>query len=173
MFEAAPVFFDCEASSLDGYIIEIGWAFVESSGAITSASHLIRPPWNWKIADAWSTKAEKMHGISLAQVRATGDWPENVARRMNEQLAGRELYSDSPYDENWLGQLFEAVGVQPEFTVRRTLAPTVLERIAIERNFDLARLTKMRAEAEGNRRHRAEEDALLWARLWKAVAFGG
>jgi len=168
-FNLSPVFFDCEASSLDGYIIEIGWAFLADDGDIESAAHLVRPPWNWKIRDAWSAKSEKLHGVSLDHLRAHGERPDDVARIMNSALARRELFSDSPYDEAWLRQLFEAAGMEPTFTIRRTLAPALVEQTALDRGFDLARLRDAQIQAELNRRHRAEEDALLWARLWRMV----
>lgn len=65
-----PVFFDCEASSLDGYIIEIGCASVGEGGDIVSAAYLVRPPWNMRIRDAWSVRSEKLQAISLDRLRA-------------------------------------------------------------------------------------------------------
>jgi DNA polymerase III epsilon subunit-like protein len=166
-----PVFFDCEASSLDGYIIEIGWAFVAmDSGEIASAAHLVRPAPDWKIRDAWSAKSERLHGISLAHLREHGRRVEEIARIMNGELAGRELFSDAcSYDERWLRQVFDAAGVEPSFTIRRTDARLLLEQAAADRDFDQARLHQAREKAEQNRRHRAEADALIWAELWRMV----
>src|SRR5260370_35962110 len=48
-----------------------------------------------------------------------------IARRMNESLGGNELFADSPFDEAWLQQIFDAVGIEAEFSVRRT-DPAVL-----------------------------------------------
>jgi len=168
----SPVFFDCEASSLDGYIIEIGWAFLSVEGGIVSAAHLVRPARGWKIRDAWSAKSEKLHGVSLAYLREHGERPEDVARIMNGELAGRELFSDSSYDEAWLGQLFEAAGIEPTFTIRRTLAPTLLTQAAALQGFDAARLREAQAKLESTRLHRAEADALIWAQLWQMVVCG-
>jgi hypothetical protein len=45
-----PVFYDIEASSLDGFPIEIGWARADlASGTILSEGHLIRPPPDWAV----------------------------------------------------------------------------------------------------------------------------
>src|SRR5271166_809222 len=144
-----PVFFDCEASSLDGYIIEIGWAFLDKGGEnIVSAAHLIRPAPDWKIKDAWSAKSERLHGISLAHLREKGRPVEEIARIMNRELAGRELVSDNwRYDEMWLLQVFDAAGVEAAFTIRHTDARIVLEQAAADRNFDLARLSQAREDA--------------------------
>jgi hypothetical protein len=99
-----PVFYDCEASELDeGYIIEIGWAFSDGEGFVSTGS-LVRPLAAWNIDDAWSSEAESLHGISLARLGEQGRPAEDVARMMNEALAGRELFSDDPaFDVRWSG----------------------------------------------------------------------
>lgn len=173
LFACHPVFYDCEASSLDGYVIEVGWAYVhEDRGEITSAGHLVRPAWDWKIEDAWSKKSEKLHGISLEYLREHGERPEDIARIMNRELAGRELFSDGSYDETWLEQMFDAAGVEPTFIIRRTLAPVLLEQAAVALNGDLTRLRQAGEKAEQSRRHRAEADAVIWAQLWRMLIRG-
>jgi hypothetical protein len=42
----------------------------------------------------WDPGAEKLHRISLEQLLAHGRPPFEIARRMNEVLASRELFSD-------------------------------------------------------------------------------
>ena len=129
---------------------------------IVSAAHLIRPAADWKIKDAWSAKSERLHGISLMHLREHGRRVEEIARVMNEELAGRQLVSDDfKYDERWLLQVFDAAGVKPAFTIHRTEAKILLEQAAADRNFDLTLLNKARDEAERNRRHRADADALI------------
>lgn len=76
---SSPVFYDCEASSLDGYIIEIGWAYVAENRQIVSASHLICPARGWRIKDAWSKKSERLHGISLDELVEKGKSVGEVA----------------------------------------------------------------------------------------------
>lgn len=167
---SAPVFYDCEASGLDGFVIEIGWAFVDpNNGQIASASYLVRPPSEWRIETAWDENAEELHGISLADLYARGAPVHDIANAMNRALAGRELYSDSPFDERWLAQIFEGAGIEPSFTVRQTSADYLLEKAVAERNFDVRRYREARGEAEQNRRHRAQVDALFWAQLWRTV----
>jgi hypothetical protein len=96
-----PVFYDCEASCIGGLPIEIGWASIDTSrGEIQSESHLVRPPLHWDMQPVWDPDAEKLHGISLEQLLAQGRPPFEVARRMNEVLAGRKLFSDGPADDD-------------------------------------------------------------------------
>lgn len=45
-----PVFYDCEATGLEGVPIEIGWAFADVNNAIQSEGHLIKPPESWNLA---------------------------------------------------------------------------------------------------------------------------
>ena len=121
MMSDVPVFYDCEASCIGGLPIEIGWAFIDTSrGGIQSESHLVRPPLHWDMKPVWDPDAEKLHGISLEQLLAQGRPPFEVARRMNAVLAGRELFSDAPADdERWLRIIFDEAGLDPAFTIRR------------------------------------------------------
>ncbi|QQR68376.1 MAG: hypothetical protein IPI58_05840 [Alphaproteobacteria bacterium] len=174
MIPTAPVFYDCEASGLDGYVIEIGWAFVRpQQPQIVSAACLVRPPAAWEIEDSWDTNAEELHGLSLEQVRHQGLAVETIAARMNRELEGRELFSDSPYDEAWARQIFEAADVEPAFVFRRMDADILLAQMVAARGLDLDRYRQAREQAEHARRHRAEADALLWAELWRWVTEGG
>jgi hypothetical protein len=96
MMNDVPVFYDCEASCIGGLPIEIGWAFIDTAtGEIQSESHLVKPPLHWDMLSVWDPDAEKLHGISLEQLHAQGRPPFEVARRMNEVLSGRELFSDA------------------------------------------------------------------------------
>ena len=61
------------------------------TGAMVSESHLIKPPSHW--ACGVGPDAERMHGRT----------PFEIAHRMNQALAGSELVSDRPADdERWL-----------------------------------------------------------------------
>jgi hypothetical protein len=169
-----PVFYDCEASELDeGYIIEIGWAFSDGENVV-SAGSLIRPLPAWNIDDAWSSEAESLHGISLARLREQGRPAEEVARMMNEALVGRELFSDDPaYDVRWLGQLFDAAGVEPGFVVSQTPAPHFLGLLARKQNFGSAQFERVWEDSRREHRDRAEADALGNAKLWRTIMRAG
>jgi hypothetical protein len=170
MSSESPVFYDCEASGLDGFVIEIGWAFTPPGGGkIVSAGYLVRPAPHWEIDASWDPNAEALHGVSLDHLLKHGRPAWVVARTMNRALGGRELFSDSPKDELWTRQVFDEAGVDPAFTMRRMDANVLLERAIAERGLDLARYRRVKEEAERHRSHRAEADALVWATLWQMV----
>ncbi len=170
----APVFYDCEASGLEGLPIEIGWAFVDADSAICSEGHLIMPPPGWNLARVWDKRAEALHGITMEQLAARGEPPFRIARRMNEALAGREIFSDSPMDEVWLMRMFEEAGDDPAFTIRRTHADIVMGERAARFGWDGPGLARVTAEALqlAPRTHRAEADARHLAQLWLMLGAG-
>ena len=112
MMSDVPVFYDCEASCIGGLPIGIGGAFIDlCRGEIQSESHLVKPPLHWDMQPVWDQDAEKRHRISLEQLVAHGRPPFEIARRMNEVLSGRELFSDAPADdERWLRIIFDEAG---------------------------------------------------------------
>jgi hypothetical protein len=173
MARAVPVFYDCEASSLDGVPIEIGWAFADAkTGAVTSEGHLIRPPPDWSVQESWDPAAEALHGISLVHLRAHGRAVWEIAQRMNNMLDGRELFSDSPLDEVWLRCLFEEAGLDPSFTIRRMDAQVLIAELAANRGLYADAYVQAKAVAArlAPRMHRAEADARYLVILWNAVA---
>jgi len=119
------------ARYIGGLPIEIGWAFIDTStGEIQSESHLVKPFLHWDMQPVWDPDAEKLHGISLEQLHAQGRPPFEVARRMNEVLADRELFSDAPADDEcWLRIIFDEAGLDPAFTIRRTDADVLTSQL--------------------------------------------
>ena len=92
---------------------------------------------------------------------------------MNEALAGRELFSDDPvYDVRWLGQLFDAAGVQPSFFVSKTPARHFLELLATKQNFG-SQFQRLWEDSRQDHHDRAEADALINARLWRTIMQAG
>jgi hypothetical protein len=156
--------------------IEIGWALIDTStGEIQSESHLVKPPLHWDMQPVWDPDAEKLHGISLEQLLAHGRPPFEVARRMNEVLTGRELFSDGPADdERWLRIIFEEAGPDPAFTIRRTHADVLVAQLAVKHGWDSASYEAAKAEADriSPRTHRAEADARHWAMFWRMISNG-
>lgn len=170
--QLTPVFYDFEASSLDGVPIEIGWAFtIDADSAICSESFLIKPPQEWPLEDTWDEAAEAIHGISRAELAADGKPAFDIARHMNVKLAGRELFADSPFDEAWLNQLFDAAGLEPAFQPRRMLADLYIDATARRLGLDQPAIDALhsRADVVAPRTHRAEADARHWATLWQLV----
>jgi DNA polymerase III epsilon subunit-like protein len=170
-----PVFYDCEASGLEGFPIEIGWAFFDAgTGTVESESHLVNPSPEWDVQSLWDPDAEALHGISLKHLRQHGQPAYSIARRMNQCLADRELFSDSPMDEAWLKQLFDAAGLEPFFIIRRTLAGVITEQAARSRLMpaDVYRAAQERATQLSPRTHRAEADARHLATFWQLITEG-
>jgi hypothetical protein len=90
---------------------------------------------------------------------------------MNETLCGSELFADSPFDEPWLQQLFDAAGIEAEFLVRRTDPAVLIGARAGDRAIYAEAKRKALRMAPPN--HRAEADARHWAVLWAMIARSG
>lgn len=168
-----PVFYDCEASSLAGFPIEVGWAYVDlPSMQIRSEAYLIRPPDHWWSKFVWDPEAEKLHKIPPQTLLHDGCPPRDVASAMNAALRGRQLYSDSPaYDGPWLRSVFEDAGLLPAFALPETSAVVILERLARAQSIDQHMFQRIKAAADTiePHRHRAETDARHLAVLWKLM----
>lgn len=166
-----PVFYDIEASGLDGFPIEVGWAWADAaSGSIISEAHLIRPPSDWDVRGSWDPAAASRHRIGTDDLFRHGRSPFEIARRMNGTVHGRELFADSPFDERWLTLLFDAAGLEPEFRVRRTDPQVLIAALAGDRTRYAA--AKREAARIAPTTHRAEADARHWAVLWAMIALG-
>lgn len=163
MTDQSPVFFDCEASALNGFPIEIGWAFTATNGDIVSEACLIRPPDEWEISNYWDPAAQDLHEISVTDLYRHGQHVWEIARWMNAVLARRDLYSDSPFDEHWLVMVFEAADIAPAFTIHSMDAHRF---IAMHTIGDAAMVVQ--DECPEDNKHRAEPDAQSLARLWRA-----
>lgn len=170
-----PVFYDCEASDLEGYPFEVDWAFTDAAtGVVASENHLIKPPGDWPVKESLGRAAERLHGVALAQLWRDGRPVWDVARRMNAAPGGRELFSDAPRDETWPRLLFDAAGSEPTFTIRMTDARVLISQAAVDRGLDEAACARAKARAAeiAPRRHRAEADARHLAVFWNIVARG-
>jgi hypothetical protein len=95
-----------------------------------------------------------------------------IAKEMNLALDGRELFSDSPFDEAWLQRIFAAAGLEPTFTIRRMDAEILISELAVNRGMDAAAYSQAKSKAEQlvPRTHRAEADARHLAVLQKTIA---
>jgi hypothetical protein len=166
-----PVFYDFEANGLEGFPIEVGFAFVDDQNNIVSGSLLIKPDAEWDIANDWDADAQQIHGISPEQLISEGISALQVAQRLNQTLAGRDLYSDSSFDRKWMGQLFDAAGLVPTFELKVTLAPTIIDNLRSELGFtedDVAVLFR-RADHEAPHVDRAGPDARHLAAKWAGL----
>lgn len=141
---------DIEASGFGrrSYPIEVGYVLPDGR----SRCMLIRPPEEWA---HWDEKAALVHGITRATLMQHGKSPLEVARLLNDDLAGMTAYCDGwAHDYAWLAALFEAAGMSPSFkleSVNRLLGDTQLSQLDGERRGALAEM--------GLKRHRASNDA--------------
>lgn len=157
------VFLDIEASSLapDSWPLEIGCAWIGPAGVETSEA-LIRPRPDWPLS-AWSAQAEKVHGISLAQLEAAGYSAETVAVA-TDAFIGVDLVSTNPHwDAVWLARLRGPERAPLRLRLLRSVAAERLDPAAADR-FALALLRRTAP-------HRAGPDAMQLAMAWaEAVA---
>jgi hypothetical protein len=134
-------------------------------------SHLISPAGIERWTD-WSAQAERLHGISRSRLLADGQAPAWICRRLNEQLAGRMVYTDAPeYDQAWLDELFSACwGGAPSFTLASAdelLVGMLVPRFA-NRSDAVRELAAIKDELRQRlpQRHRTEWDVDLLIQLW-------
>jgi hypothetical protein len=80
---ASPVFYDFEASALDGCPIEIGWAWFDGT-SVRAESHLILPDPIWQIESSWDNRAQELHGIGALPIS------ESVSRSRKPAIKKRQ-----------------------------------------------------------------------------------
>ncbi|MBL8352074.1 MAG: hypothetical protein JNL87_17395 [Burkholderiaceae bacterium] len=147
---------DIEASGFGrhSYPIEVGFVREDDRAWCT----LIQPSAGWV---HWDPAAQRVHGIPRDALRQHGRRPQEVAQRLNDELAGRTVYCDGwAHDYPWLGRLFDEADLAPSFRLES------VNRLLDEAQ--LAQLDRLRQDAFavlGIERHRASSDAraLQWA----------
>lgn len=147
-----PTVIDVEASGFgrNSYPIEIG--FVLPDGHAYCA--LVRPEAHWT---HWDAQAETVHHIPRALIMERGLPAPEVARSLNQQLAGQTVYSDGwANDYSWLGALFDAADMSPSFRLEN------LRALLNDAEADQWHAVKAQVSSErGVQRHRASSDARL------------
>lgn len=165
---------DVEASSLHvgSWPVSVGWAFDDLAGGMM----LIRPEPDW---DDWSWQSEQIHGISRDLLVAEGVPAAEVARRLNEALAGCQVHSDTGTAEGdggsdlkWLWRLFSSVDMKMEFRVFSEDLATA-QQLGLKSRADLRRIlpefdeARELAERLWPHSHDAFEDARHLAAEWR------
>jgi hypothetical protein len=180
--DSVSIFLDFEASSFDGYPVEVGWAVADpESGIIATEGHIIRPPQDWlDDTENWNPSAQKIHGLSLLDLEKHGESVKVVAERMETALGGHlEIYSDNvAYDGFWMNQLAWAAGykngldiqlLQVEASLLATDRKWSPQFYANQKKFlDLAASKAQKVSAPN---HRASADAAFWAACY-LIALG-
>ena len=145
-----PCVLDIEASGFGrhSYPIEVGYVLPDGRARCT----LIRPPGHWT---HWDPGAEQVHHISRDTLLRHGRPTGEVARMLNDDLAGRTVYCDAwAHDYPWLAALFDEAGLSPDFrleSVRSLLDDAHLVQ--------LPELQRQALLELGLTRHRASADA--------------
>ncbi len=132
------VFLDIEASGLHptSYPVEVGWCRQDLTAAWSS---LIRPAPAWG-EDDWSPAAESIHRIGRLQAQFAGLPVDEVAAKLNSDLAGKVVMSDNPEaDSTWIWRAFLEAKASPAFSLTRPIMHHQGERTAE----DLASLDAM------------------------------
>jgi hypothetical protein len=165
---------DVEASSLfvGSWPVSVGWSFDD----LTGGRMLIRPEPDW---DDWSWQSEEVHGISRRLLMSDGLPAVEVARRLNETLAGCQVHSDTGTAEGdggsdlkWLWRLFSSVDLKMEFRVFSEDLATA-QHLALESRADLRRIlpefdeARELAERFWPHSHDAFDDARHLAAKWR------
>ena len=153
-------FLDVEASGLGDrcYPIEVG---IVRAVDLSGWSALIRPAWSWRRNGRWEANAEALHGISQAEIEAEGWDVVELARVLNEKLAGMAVFSDAAdFDGHWLEMLFKESMEPQTFDLFFTAALFNNCREMVEVDCPLILMPEVAIEPNRGRRHRAKEDAL-------------
>jgi len=147
-----PAILDFEASGLGrgSYPIEVGYILSDSR----SGCMLIRPEADW---ERWDPKAEQLHGIPRSLLLRNGRSAVEVARSLNNALAGLTLYSDAwGNDQSWLALLFDRAGFSALFRLE------ALRSVLTEAQAQIWQSTRQTVARElALERHRASSDARI------------
>ena len=147
---------DIEASGFGRHSDPTEVGFVRPDGHAWCS--LVMPADDWQ---HWDPAAEQLHGISRALLQQHGRPVQEVAQRLNADLAGCTAYCDGwAHDYSWLGALFEAADLTPHFRLESVRA--LLDEPRLQQ---LNGLRREAFEVLGIARHRASSDALAlqWA----------
>ncbi|HET8710614.1 MAG TPA: hypothetical protein VFM32_04520 [Spongiibacteraceae bacterium] len=147
-----PIVLDIEASGLGrgSYPIEVGYVLEDGH----SRCFLVKPRGDWQM---WDRNAERLHGISRAQLLMRGVDVVTVAETLNRELGGMTVYTDAwGNDQSWLALLFDCAERVQGFRLQALTA--LLDESQLKIWSDTRRVVE-RELALG--RHRASSDARI------------
>lgn len=164
------IFADIEASSLiNGYPIEIGWAWRES-GKAECAATLINPPASWVATCIWDRAAEGVHGVSRELLDKFGDTPRHACTTLNLALNDQDLVFDTGgngADAYWMRMLFMEADLKPTFGILTATSEEVIRSRAALLGVSNEVYSLLQAVAPAMP-HRAAVDAAYW--VWWLIA---
>ena len=166
-----PIFIDFEASSIQGYPVQVAYGSCEED----LKCFLIKPLEVWEKDDyLWDFNAQDIHGFSLNYLREYGLNAVSVAKEVSNDLQGKTIYSDSKVDLNWLYYLLDDVA---DITGETYPAPKheLIQHLIWQEKIDpyLSVKAQMMAKekflSRGLEYHKADNDTLLHIWTWKAL----
>jgi hypothetical protein len=156
-----PFIIDVEASGFGrgSYPIEVG--FARPDGSVFSC--LIKPEADW---EHWDDSAEQVHGIPRATLFEQGCSVQDVAHKLNEELKGNVVYTDSwGFDSSWLSLLFYHAGLRQLFRLE------TLSKLLSEKQIAIWGTVKQQVTLDLEiDRHRAGPDARMLQRTFELTA---
>ena len=140
--------------------------------------HLISPAYTESWTE-WDPEAERIHGIKREEILSRGESPLVICKIMNDQLAGKIVYTDAPqFDGMWLSDLFSAlVNTRPEFELRNVneLLVQIIRPTMPGRMEGLTKIDALKQEARRQKpcQHRAGWDVEYLVELWRLAESEG
>lgn len=166
-----PIFIDFEASSINGYPIQVAYGSCEED----LKCFLIKPLTSWNNAEhLWSFDSQEIHGFSKNHINEYGINAKSVAREVSDDLNGKAIYADSKADMTWLYMLLDDVAritcedyPKPDFKLISTLAyeQKISSSIAVKAQIK----AEEKFKAYGLIAHKADADVLKHIWTWEAV----
>jgi hypothetical protein len=166
-----PIFIDFEASSMQGFPIQVAYGSCEAD----LKCHLIKPLNHWNNAIyLWDFNAQDIHGFSKAYINDYGVNATTVAKEVSEDLKGKTIYADSGVDLFWLQYLLDD---SAEVTGETYAEPRfkLINKLMYERGMDDIKAAKAmglaseRFRAKGLIAHKADNDVLRHIYTWEAL----
>lgn len=164
-----PLFLDFEASSFEGYPIEVAWSLPD--GRVRNI--LIEPEVEWDEL-LWDPVAENIHGLIRSDLFHGSLRAADVCALLNEDLRGCKVYCDGLlFDMMWLGVLYDSVPYYPSFELSDIWK--ICREVGIEEAFSQERARIIQQEVRTQ--HIARNDVLnlrdAWRQAYKRRPKGG
>lgn len=166
-----PIFIDFEASSLEGFPIQVAYGSCEEG----LKCFLIKPLSEWNQEEhLWSLVSQEIHGFSKNYINQYGINAQSVAIEVSNDLNGKTIYADSQADMRWLCMLLDdsarLTGIdypKPEFKLISALVNEhkILSSTAVKAQI----MAEKKFKARGLIAHKADADVLKHIWTWEAL----
>jgi hypothetical protein len=173
-----PVLFRCQIAEGDGPStgpLSRSNRLSRRPTGIVSSVHFVRPIREWESQIFTGQAAGHARGISVAELKKFGEEPAWIASRMNTVLKGRELYSNTNFDNDYPRRLFDAADIRPQFELRKVSAEVHIGDLARTKRIkksvflSLKRKAQLRTPIYWPSVARVQAEAMLWADVTDAT----